>query len=47
MNTVQNTMLVLLVVGGLFALLAGNIVLGIILIIVAMGLGTLRDKFPG
>lgn len=46
MNTVQNTALALLVIGGFIAIFAGNFVLGFILIGVAIGLGTLRDKFP-
>lgn len=46
MDTVQNTVLALLVVGGFIALFAGNFVLGLILIIVAIGLGMARDKFP-
>lgn len=46
MDSVQNTALGLLVIGGFFAIFSGNFALGFILIIVAIGLGTLKDKFP-
>lgn len=46
MDTVQNTTLGLLVIGGFLAMLTGNATLGVILIVVAIVLGTLKDKFP-